>query len=123
MTTPNSRLFAPPPPIHHLPLPSLATTIQSYVLQHLQWTDTQPNAEPLWAYIQASICGYLFTLFRQGLLVGLSPDQAYFVRCDRTTTTQTDIDNHRVNIIVGYAPVQPSEFAILRLSLSTATTP
>ena len=63
------------------------------------------------------------TLFLNGALKGSKPEEAYFVRCDRTTMTQNDIDNGRIIVVVGFAPVQPAEFVVIRIALMTATQP
>jgi phage tail sheath protein FI len=62
-----------------------------------------------------NVGAFMNDLFRQGAFQGKSPKEAYFVRCDRTTTTQTDIDLGRVNIHVGFAPLKPAEFVVLRI--------
>jgi phage tail sheath protein FI len=61
---------------------------------------------------------FLHGLFRDGAFTGATPHQSYFVVCDATTTTQDDIDQGRVNIVVGFAPIRPAEFVILRIGQS-----
>jgi phage tail sheath protein FI len=75
----------------------------------------EPNDEPLWAQIRLNVGAFLQSLFRQGAFQGATPKDAYFVKCDSTTTTQTDIDNGIVNIIVGFAPLKPAEFVIISI--------
>ena len=66
------------------------------------------------------ITNFLTVVWRNGALEGTSPEEAFFVRCDRTTMTQTDIDNGRLIVAIGVAPVKPAEFVIVRIGLWTA---
>lgn len=109
------------PPIRPIPSPTLEQTIQLHLQASLTFTAAQPNAEPLWSDIRRTANNYLQTLFLSGTFKGVEPEQAYFVRCDRTTMTQTDIDNGRAILLVGFAPIKPAEFTIIRLTLPTAT--
>ena len=72
-----------------------------------QWVVFEPNDEPLWAQIRLNFNAFMQTLFRQGAFQGTTPQQAYFVKCDSETTTQTDQNNGIVNILVGFAPLSP----------------
>jgi len=81
-----------------------------------QWAVFEPNGEPTWAALRASIATFLLGVWRTGALLGTTPQEAFFVRCDRTTMTQDDIDHGRLVCLVGVAPVKPSEFVILRIS-------
>jgi phage tail sheath protein FI len=94
--------------------------IEASIDRGLQWVVFEPNAEPLWARVQRSISNFLTTVWRNGALEGVRPEEAYFVKCDRTTMTQTDIDNGRLIVLVGVAPVKPAEFVIIRIGLWTA---
>ena len=94
--------------------------IEASVERGLQWVVFEPNSEPLWARVQRSITNFLTVVWRNGALEGTSPEEAFFVRCDRTTMTQTDIDNGRLIVQVGVAPVKPAEFVIVRIGLWTA---
>jgi hypothetical protein len=85
-----------------------------------QWAVFEPNDEPLWARIRASVTDLLMAEFENGALAGTKPEQAFFVRCDRTTMTQNDLDNGRLVCVVGVAPVRPAEFVILRIGQWTA---
>jgi uncharacterized protein len=86
----------------------------------LQWVVFEPNADPLWARVRRTISNFLTNVWRSGALEGTKPEEAYFVRCDRTTMTQTDIDNGRLIAVIGVAPVKPAEFVIIRIGLWTA---
>lgn len=94
--------------------------IEASLNQGLQWVVFEPNAEPLWARVRRTITNFLTTVWRSGALEGTSVDQAFFVKCDRTTMTQDDIDNGRLIVVVGVAPVKPAEFVIVRIGLWTA---
>ena len=94
--------------------------IEASVDRGLQWVVFEPNAEPLWARVRRSISNFLNLVWRNGALEGTKPEEAFFVKCDRTTMTQTDIDNGRLIVIVGVAPVKPAEFVIIRIGLFTA---
>lgn len=80
-----------------------------------QWAVFEPNGPRLWSNIRQTVEDFLLVLWRDGALLGDKPDQAYFVRCDRTTMTQNDLDNGRMICLVGIAPVKPAEFVIFRI--------
>jgi phage tail sheath protein FI len=80
-----------------------------------QWVVFEPNDEPLWSQIRLNVRTFMQNLFRQGVFRGTTPKEAYFVKCDRETTTDADIDRGIVNILVGFAPLKPAEFVILRI--------
>jgi hypothetical protein len=84
-----------------------------------QWVVFEPNDEPLWARVRQSFTNFLTTVWRSGALQGSSSDEAFFVKVDRSTMTQDDIDNGRLIIIVGIAPVKPAEFVIIRIQQKT----
>jgi phage tail sheath protein FI len=94
--------------------------IENSIDRGLQWVVFEPNAEPLWARVRRSISNFLTLVWRNGALEGTKPEEAYFVKCDRTTMTQTDIDSGRLIVVVGVAPVKPAEFVIIRIGLWTA---
>ena len=94
--------------------------IETSIDRGLQWVVFEPNAEPLWARVRRSISNFLTLVWRNGGLEGTKPEEAFFVKCDRTTMTQTDIDSGRLICMVGVAPVKPAEFVIVRIGLWTA---
>ena len=94
--------------------------IEASVDRGLQWVVFEPNAEPLWARVRRSITNFLTLVWRNGALEGTKVEEAFFVKCDRTTMTQTDIDQGRLICLVGVAPVKPAEFVIVRIGLWTA---
>jgi phage tail sheath protein FI len=88
--------------------------------QGTQWASFEPNAEPLWLSFRRVVEDFLYAEFRAGRLQGITPDEAFFVRCDRTTMTQDDLDNGRLVCLVGVAAVKPAEFVIFRIGHLTA---
>ena len=75
----------------------------------------EPNDEPLWAQIRLNVGAFMHNLFRQGAFQGKTPRDAYFVKCDKETTTQNDINLGIVNIVVGFAPLKPAEFVVIKI--------
>ena len=94
--------------------------IEASIDRGLQWVVFEPNAEPLWARVRRSIANFLTLVWRNGALEGTKVEEAFFVKCDRTTMTQTDIDSGRLICVIGVAPVKPAEFVIIRIGLWTA---
>src|SRR6478752_10744999 len=99
----------------YVPVRRLALFIEESLFRGLTWVVFEPNDEPLWAQIRLNVGAFMNNLFRQGAFQGSSPRDAYFVRCDTTTTTQNDINLGIVNVVVGFAPLKPAEFVILKL--------
>jgi uncharacterized protein len=85
-----------------------------------QWAVFEPNNRRLWSNIRRTVEDFLLVLWRDGALMGAKPEEAYFVRCDRTTMTQNDLDNGRLICLIGIAPVKPAEFVIFRIGQWTA---
>jgi phage tail sheath protein FI len=100
----------------YVPVRRTALFIEASVDRGTQWVVFEPNGEPLWAQIRLSVSAFLQELFGQGAFRGASPAEAYFVKCDAQTTTQADIDLGVVNMLVGFAPLKPAEFVVLRIS-------
>jgi hypothetical protein len=94
--------------------------IEDSLNQGLQWVVFEPNAEELWGKVRRSVSNFLTTVWRNGALEGDTKDQAFYVKCDRTTMTQDDMDNGRLICVVGVSPVKPAEFVIIRIGLWTA---
>lgn len=101
----------------------LAMFIEESLARGLQWAAFEANDSRLWAQIRTSIEAFLHDLFMQGAFQGSTPRDAYFARCDAATTTQNDIDNGVANVVIGFAPVRPAEFVILRLQQSAGCAP
>jgi phage tail sheath protein FI len=81
-----------------------------------QWVVFEPNDEKLWARVRQTITEFLTRVWKDGALMGKTPEEAFFVKCDRTTMTQDDIDNGRLICVIGVAPVKPAEFVIFRIA-------
>jgi len=107
----------------YIPVRRLALYIEESLYRGLQWTVFEPNDEPLWAQIRLNVGAFMHDLFRKGAFQGSSPRQAYLVQCDAETTPQSDIDKGIVNIIVGFAPLKPAEFVILKIKQLAGQTP
>jgi phage tail sheath protein FI len=107
----------------YVPVRRLAIYIESSLEAGLQWTVFEPNNEILWAAIRLAVGAFMLQIWRKGALQGSTPQQAFVVKCDATTTTQNDIDNGRVNIVIGFAPIQPAEFVIVSIAALTASCP
>jgi len=99
----------------YIPVRRTALFIEESLYRGLQWAVFEPNDEPLWAQIRLNVGSFMHNLFRQGAFQGSSPRDAYFVRCDKDTTTQNDINLGIVNVVVGFAPLKPAEFVVLKL--------
>jgi phage tail sheath protein FI len=85
-----------------------------------QWAVFEPNNERLWASIRQTIEDFLRVVWRSGALMGTRAEEAFFVRCDRTTMSQNDLDNGRLICLIGVAPTYPAEFVIFRIGQWTA---
>ena len=99
----------------YVPVRRTALFIEESLYRGTQWVVFEPNDEPLWAQIRLNVGAFMHNLFRQGAFQGMTPKDAYFVKCDKETTTQNDINLGIVNIVVGFAPLKPAEFVIIKL--------
>ncbi len=93
----------------------LALHIENSLQRGLQWVVFEPNDEPLWANVRMTVGGFMNQLHRQGAFQGASARDAYLVKCDSETTTQADINLGILNVYVGFAPVRPAEFVVIRI--------
>jgi phage tail sheath protein FI len=93
--------------------------VEESIDEGTQWVVFEGNYEPTWARVVRSVSNFLTSVWRDGALAGVTPEEAFFVRCDRTTMTPDDIDNGRLIALVGIAPVKPAEFVIFRISQKT----
>lgn len=98
----------------YVPVRRLALFLEESLFRGTQWVVFEPNDEPLWAQIRLNLGAFMQGLFRQGAFQGSTPKEAYFVKCDKETTTQNDINLGIVNIVVGFAPLKPAEFVIIK---------
>jgi phage tail sheath protein FI len=99
----------------YVPVRRIALYIEESLYRGTKWVVFEPNDEPLWAQIRLNVGAFMNTLFRQGAFQGTTPREAYFVKCDKETTTQDDINRGIVNILVGFAPLKPAEFVIIKI--------
>jgi len=99
----------------YVPVRRVALFLEESLYRGTQWVVFEPNDEPLWSAIRLNVGAFMQDLFRKGYFQGSTPSQAYFVKCDSETTTQTDIDLGIVNIVVGFAPLKPAEFVIIQI--------
>jgi uncharacterized protein len=99
----------------YIPVRRLAFYIEESVFRGTQWAVFEPNAPLLWTQITLNADAFMQALFKQGAFKGQTPDQAYFVRCDNTTTTPADVANGIINIVIGFAPVNPAEFVTISI--------
>ena len=99
----------------YLPVRRTALYIEESLFRGLKWVVFEPNDEPLWAQVRLNVGAFMHDLFRQGAFQGMTPRDAYLVKCDKETTTQNDVDKGVVNVLVGFAPLKPAEFVILQL--------
>jgi uncharacterized protein len=103
----------------YIPVRRIALFLEESLYRGTQWVVFEPNDEPLWAQIRLNLGAFMNNLFRQGAFQGKTPKEAYFVKCDRETTTQNDINLGIVNIVVGFAPLKPAEFVIIKFQQIT----
>jgi phage tail sheath protein FI len=99
----------------YIPVRRTALYIEESLYRGLKWVVFEPNDEPLWAQIRLNVGAFMHNLFRQGAFQGTTPREAYLVKCDKETTTQNDINLGIVNIVVGFAPLKPAEFVIIKI--------
>jgi hypothetical protein len=99
----------------YVPVRRTALFLEESLYRGTQWVVFEPNDEPLWAQIRLNVGAFLNVLFRQGAFAGTTPREAYFVKCDRETTTQDHVNLGIVNIVVGFAPLKPAEFVVIKL--------
>lgn len=99
----------------YVPVRRLALFIEESLLRGTRWVVFEPNDEALWSQVRLNVGAFMHDLFRQGAFQGSSPQDAYFVKCDMETTTHDDINCGVVNIVVGFAPLKPAEFVVIRI--------
>lgn len=99
----------------YVPIRRLALFLEESLYRGTQWVVFEPNDEPLWAQIRLNLGAFMNGLFRQGAFQGTTPQEAFFVKCDKETTTQADRNLGIVNILVGFAPLKPAEFVVITI--------
>ena len=100
----------------YVPVRRTAIMLRVSIYRGIQWAVFEPNDEELWSQLRLNIGSFMMTLFRRGAFQGSTPDDGFFVKCDSETTTQDDIDQGIVNVLVGFAPLKPAEFVIVKIS-------
>jgi phage tail sheath protein FI len=103
-----------------IPVRRTALFIEESLDRGLRWTVFEANGEPLWARIRSGVDTFMLTLFRDGAFQGTKPQEAYFVKCGRDTTSDADIDVGVIYVVVGFAPLKRAEFVIITLRLLVA---
>jgi len=119
---PDARTLGSDPELKYVNLRRYFVYLNESISKGIQFAVFEPNGEALWQNVRAAISDFLFREWQSGALQGARPEQAYFVKCDRSTMTQDDLDQGRLVILVGVATMRPGEFVILRISAMTATT-
>jgi phage tail sheath protein FI len=104
----------------YVPVRRTALFIEESILRGTRWAVFEPNDERLWAAIRLAVGAFLHDLFRRGALIGQDSTEAYFVRCGSDTTSQADINDGVLNIVVGFAPLKPAEFVVIGFQQTTA---
>ena len=99
----------------YLPVRRTALFLEESLYRGTQWVVFEPNDEPLWAQIRLNVGAFMHSLFLQGAFAGTTRRDAYFVKCDSETTTQTHVNLGIVNVVVGFAPLKPAEFVVIKL--------
>ena len=111
-----ARTITSDPAWKYIPVRRTAIMLRVSIYNGIQWAVFEPNDEPLWSQLRLNIGSFMMTLFRQGAFQGSTPSQGFFVKCDGETTTQADIDAGVVNVLVGFAPLKPAEFVVVKIS-------
>jgi|SRR3954470_3222751 len=118
--SPDMPIARPDPDWKYVNLRRYLANLEESLEKGTQWVVFEPNGDPLWGRMRSTVQDFLFNEWHSGRLQGTRPEEAYFVRCDRTTMTQNDLDNGRLVCVVGVAPVKPAEFEIFRIGQWTA---
>jgi len=109
------RTTSPDPDWKYISIRRLFIYVEKSIQRGTQWVVFEPNDQPTWARVVRSVSDFLTGLWQQDMLQGATKEQAFFVRCDRTTMSQADIDNGRLIAVIGIAPVKPAEFVIFQI--------
>ena len=111
-----SRTLSSDPEWKYIPVRRMAIMLRVSIFNGIQWAVFEPNDEELWSQLRLNIGSFMMNLYRQGAFQGSKPSDAFFVKCDKDTTTQDDINLGIVNVLVGFAPLKPAEFVIVKIS-------
>ena len=119
ITVTGNRTTSPDPNYQFIAVRRLMIFLEQSISRGTQWAVSEPNGPALWVAVSSSIQNFLTGVWRRGGLKGATQQEAFFVRCDLTTMTQNDINNGRLILIVGVAPLQPAEFIFLKVTIQT----
>lgn len=111
-----ARTITSDPEWTYVPVRRMAIMLRVSIYNGIQWAVFEPNDEELWAQLRLNLNSFMMTLYRKGAFQGSSPSEAFFVKCDSETTTQDDINLGIVNVLVGFAPLKPAEFVVVKIS-------
>lgn len=117
-----ARTVTSDPEWNYIPVRRTAILLRVSIYRGIQWAVFEPNDEDLWSSLRLNIGSFMMNLFRQGAFQGTTPAQAFFVKCDSETTTQDDINTGVVNVWVGFAPLRPAEFVVVKISQQVGQT-
>jgi hypothetical protein len=117
-----ARTVTSDPAWNYIPVRRMTIFLRVSIYRGIQWAVFEPNDEDLWSSLRLTIGSFMMTLFRQDAFQGATPAQAFFVKCDNETTTQADIDAGIVNVLVGFAPLKPAEFVVVKISQKVGQT-
>jgi uncharacterized protein len=108
------------PEYRYVPIRRLAIFLERSIYNGIQWAVFEPNDEDLWASLRLNIGSFMMTQFRAGAFQGSTPSQAFFVKCDAQTNPQDQVDAGIVTVMVGFAPLKPAEFVVIKVSQKTS---
>jgi len=114
-----ARTLATDPEFRYVNVRRLFIYLEESIRRGTEWAVFEQNGPPLWGRVVLAVSSFLYTLWCDGALMGTKPDEAFFVKCDRTTMTQDDLDAGRLICLIGVAPVKPAEFVIFRIGQKT----
>ncbi|NIM10473.1 MAG: hypothetical protein GTO45_00645, partial [Candidatus Aminicenantes bacterium] len=117
-----ARTITSDPEWTYVPVRRMAIMLRVSIYNGIQWAVFEPNDEELWGQLRLNLNSFMMTLFRKEAFQGASPAEAFFVKCDGETTTQEDINLGIVNILVGFAPLKPAEFVVVKISQKAGQT-
>ncbi|BAP56325.1 putative phage tail sheath protein [Thioploca ingrica] len=117
-----ARTISSDPEWRYIPVRRMSILLRVSIYNGIQWAVFEPNDEELWSQLRLNINAFMMTLYRRGAFQGSSPSQAFFVKCDGETTPQADIDQGIVNVLVGFAPLKPAEFVMVKISQKAGQT-
>ena len=117
-----ARTISSDPEWRYIPVRRMSILLRVSIYNGIQWAVFEPNDEELWSQLRLNINAFMMTLYRRGAFQGSSPAEAFFVKCDSETTPQADIDQGIVNVLVGFAPLKPAEFVMVKISQKAGQT-